>query len=226
MKSHSLIGTVLTIIIVVAFVWGLGYLIVKAIEAYGSSTILVKTTSLSTEVSTSTKPIEKIRSIFDSDKLTVMMGGDVMLDRSIRAYGERSGYDSLFDDSVVSLFKKADIVVANLEGPITSNPSKTLVNGKTTDSLTFTFSKNARKALTHAGIDIVSLANNHMDNFGFLGFLETQDWLKDASIAWFGNPWNSTSTKMNREHIGDNSPIVTIVSKNGIDVAFVGYHSF
>jgi poly-gamma-glutamate synthesis protein (capsule biosynthesis protein) len=57
--------------------------------------------------------------------------------------------------------------------------------------------------------------------------METQDWLQDAGIPWYGNPWNSTSTKMSREKLtNDKSPIATVVTKNGIKVAFVGYHSF
>ncbi len=169
----------------------------------------------------------KTQSSASPNELTIMVGGDVTFDRGIRAVGQRNGYDSLFDSSITSLFKKADIVAVNLEGPITSNPSKTLVNGKTTDSFTFTSATEGALALAQAGVTIVSLANNHTDNFGFSGFTETQKWLSEAGIQWFGNPWNSTSSKMSTVELVDgNSPIATLVHKNGFTVAFVGYHSF
>ncbi|OHA16760.1 MAG: hypothetical protein A2830_01545 [Candidatus Taylorbacteria bacterium RIFCSPHIGHO2_01_FULL_44_110] len=215
----------------VAFGWGSMYLITKGIEIMDQETILVKTIpqTAATLESSGQMPSAKItiESSSVSDNLTIMVGGDVMFDRGIRAIGERNSYDSLFDESIVSLFKKANIVAVNLEGPITSYPSKTLVNDKITDVLTFTFSPRTRLTLKDAGITIVNLANNHVDNLNFLGFMETQDWLEDAGILWFGNPWNSTSTKMSREKTSaTKSPIATVIEKNGVTVAFVGYHSF
>ncbi len=241
MKSHSPIKIIITTLIVVAFGWGSMYLVTKGIGAIGPSTILVKTTSqkavtleanvvnrnYQNDTAAPIIPVPKTQSSTSPNELTIMVGGDVTFDRGIRAVGQRNGYDSLFDSSVTSLFKKADIVAVNLEGPITSNPSKTLVNGKTTDSFTFTSATEGALALAHAGVTIVSLANNHTDNFGFSGFTETQKWLSEAGIQWFGNPWNSTSSKMSTvELVDSNSPIATLVHKNGFTVAFVGYHSF
>ncbi len=145
--------------------------------------------------------------------VTVLIGGDVMLDRSVRALGEKNSYESLFS-GVMSVFKTADIVAVNLEGPITSSSSRTLLpNGKTTKKLSFTFATTTAVALANVGIDLVSLANNHTDNFGSKGFLETKKWLTDAGVQYFGDPWNSSSTE-------------AIITKNGISVAFVGYHAF
>lgn len=136
-----------------------------------------------------------------------------MLDRGVRLVGQKYGYDSLFA-TITPLFKEADIAVVNLEGPITSNRSKTVMaNGRTNESLTFTFDTKVAEALAKAGITMVSLANNHTDNFGSAGLAETKNWLSKAGIQWFGDPWNSTSTE-------------AIILKNGIQVAFVGYHSF
>lgn len=80
-----------------------------------------------------------------------------MLDRGVRLIGEKYGYSSLFA-TATSLFKQADIVVANLEGPITSNKSKTVLpNGKTNSSFTFTFNPKSAKAIADSGIsNIVS----------------------------------------------------------------------
>ena len=67
--------------------------------------------------------------------------------------------------------------------------------------------------LAHAGIGIVSLANNHTDNFGASGFRETEALLDAGGIGHFGDPWNDAGTEKT-------------VTKNGISVAFVGYHAF
>ncbi len=145
--------------------------------------------------------------------LRIIMVGDIMFDRHIRAVGEAEGYDSLFA-STSPLFKQADIVVANLEGPVTSNQSKTLLlGGRIAHGLAFTFSTSTPAALVRAGVSLVSLANNHTDNFGRDGFTETEATLDTAGLSHFGDPWNDAGTEK-------------VISKNGITVAFVGYHAF
>lgn len=134
------------------------------------------------------------------------------MDRAVRNLGQKLGYDSLFAE-IKPLFDSADLVAVNLEGPITSNPSKTLVNGHTTNSLTFTFDPTSTKALSNAGIKLVSLANNHADNFGLAGIAETKKWLAKSNIVWFGDYRNASSSE-------------AVVTKNNISVAFVGYHAF
>ncbi len=147
------------------------------------------------------------------DTVSIIIGGDVMFDRAIRRIGERYGYDSLFTD-ITSLFKNTDIAMINLEGPITNNVSKTLLeNGRTSQELTFTFATTTANTLKDVGISVVSLANNHTANFGTEGFKETKKWLSNAGVKWFGDPWNGSSTDL-------------IIKKNNISVAFVGYHAF
>lgn len=234
MKDRNITNVILTITLVVIFGWSAGYIALKGIEMTKSDSNYARSDSQKavTLSATVVKPNElgensKPNIKTPSKKLTVIIGGDVMFDRDIRAIGERNGYNSLFDPSIVSLFKQADIVAVNLEGPITSNPSKTLVNGKTTESFTFTFDHESAFALKDIGVTIVSLANNHTDNFGFSGFAETQGSLSKAGVSWFGNPWNSTSSKMSIiDLIGSNSPVTTIIETKDFKVAFVGYHSF
>lgn len=160
-------------------------------------------------VTDSSKPTEKQ----SDDLLTVLIGGDIMLDRGVRLIGERYGYDSLFE-AAAPTFKAVDIFVANLEGPITGEPSKTLFeDGTTGDSFTFTFAPETASTLARAGITAVSLANNHSDNFGMKGIEETRKYLDEAGVKWFGTPWNATSSE-------------AVVCEKGACVALVGYHAF
>jgi poly-gamma-glutamate synthesis protein (capsule biosynthesis protein) len=162
----------------------------------------------------STNPTEITSNISSSSSLTIVIGGDAMFDRGVRRNAQKYGYDSLFSSSTSQLFKQADIVAVNLEGPITSSPSKTLLlNGSITKELSFTFNPKTADALANIGIDAVSLANNHTDNFGTAGLAETKKLLTKSNIQYFGDPRNASSTEI-------------IITKNGITVALVGYHGF
>ncbi|MBP6858668.1 MAG: CapA family protein [Candidatus Pacebacteria bacterium] len=223
MGTHSPIQTLFTALLVVAFGWGSGWIVLRGIEYFQPTTIAVETAGQQAAIIQ--KGSGALADNIEHSTIKIMIGGDIMFDRGIRAIGERNGYSSLFDDSVKELFKEADLVVANLEGPITDKPSKTLVNGKTTDSFTFTFPLAATEALKDAGITMVSLANNHTDNFGSDGYYSTQRYLRDAGIEWFGNPWNSTSTKLTLRSTPD-SAVSTFIERDGITIALVGYHAF
>ena len=136
-----------------------------------------------------------------------------MFDRYVRKLGEENGYLSLFKN-LSPLFHSADLSIVNLEGPITSSSSKTLLDsGQTTRSFSFTFATSTAQTIFKAGINIVSLANNHMDNFGEEGFKETEMWLDHSHVKYFGNPWNKAGTEL-------------VMTKNEIPIAFVGYHAF
>src|SRR5262245_41643103 len=67
----------------------------------------------------------------------ILFGGDMMFDRSIRTTIEQKGGDYIFS-CLDDVFHSNDLVVANLEGPITDNPSISQ-NSKMGDSNNFTF---------------------------------------------------------------------------------------
>jgi len=178
----------------------------------GSGSRIIGGSSASTQSSSSvipalTSPASRLNTA------SVLIGGDVMLDRTVRLIAERSGYDSLFA-TITPLLRNEDIVVANLEGPITSNSSLTLLpSGHTTPTLTFTADPAAAPALKNAGFTLVSLANNHTNDFGSAGLDNTKFYLKQSGVAWFGSPGNA----------GHNEAVVTV---KGIKIAFVGYEQF
>lgn len=114
--------------------------------------------------------------------------GDIMLDRYIRAMAETKGYDFIFA-STTPLWGDSDIVIGNLEGPITKHASKSrdTVTG-VPDNYVFTFAPESSEALSRAGIRVVSLANNHILNFGHEGLATTKAILRANGIDYFGNP--------------------------------------
>ena len=54
---------------------------------------------------------------------TIIFGGDMMFDRTIRKAMDENGEDYIFS-CIDDVLNGADLVVANLEGPITEYPSK------------------------------------------------------------------------------------------------------
>lgn len=130
--------------------------------------------------------------------------GDVMLARTI---GARIEHASPFA-GVASILRAADIAVANLEcaaaSPATGSPAK--------KAFTFKAPPASIPVLADAGIDVVSLANNHALDFGPDAFAETMRLLDASHVAYAGGGANEA-----RAH----AP--AIVTVNGVRVAFLGY---
>ncbi len=114
-----------------------------------------------------------------SPPATILFVGDVMPSRYVaakmRAYGDDYPFASTTD-----LLQSADLAFANLESPVT--PGLPVPN----NSMTFRSDPAALPALARAGIDIVSLANNHSPNYGEKGLIDTLLYLHDADIAAVG----------------------------------------
>ena len=131
---------------------------------------------------------------------TLAAGGDILLDRGVSADAKRSkrGADSLFDGGIAditgttccsqfgvprvaaryvsgggvnglmrSLFQNADLSIANLESP---TPKKWRQHNSGT---TFTGNPALLRVLKEAGIDFLSLANNHIGDGGVSRIPET-----------------------------------------------------
>ena len=118
----------------------------------------------------------------------IVFGGDMMFDRSIRTVAEKKGGDFIFS-CIDPILRGVDLVVANLEGPITDNPSISQ------DSLpgdgnnyTFTFPPSTALLLARHNIRLVSIGNNHIANFSLAGILQTKSYLDTAGVGYFGDP--------------------------------------
>ena len=141
---------------------------------------------------------------------TLVAGGDVMLDRSIyqRTVRQGKGADYLWDgglagitgrrcctaagyrmpvvrqlgqkDAVRDLFRDADLALVNLEGP-SIKAFRWHPHG-----LTFTFDPELLVGLRNAGVDVVTIGNNHIGNAGPGGVVETIRHLDELDIAHVG----------------------------------------
>lgn len=144
-------------------------------------------------------------------RATILFGGDMMFDRTIRTAMERNGDDYVFS-CIADILQSAELVVANLEGPITSGPSKSVGSSPGGDgNYTFTFPTSTAKLLARHNIRLVNIGNNHIMNFGREGLAETKRWLAEAGVAFFGNPDLQEDERVER------------VSMHGIPVSFVNW---
>jgi poly-gamma-glutamate capsule biosynthesis protein CapA/YwtB (metallophosphatase superfamily) len=124
----------------------------------------------------------------ESEPMKILFLGDMMFDRHIReAVGKYGGgdYNYIFESLKVKL-SGYDLVVGNLEGPITENESVS-VNTKIGEgkNFIFTFDPVVAKVLFDNNIKLVNLGNNHILNQGAKGIDQTKKYLDDAGVEYF-----------------------------------------
>lgn len=151
-------------------------------------------------------------SLKKNNQARIFFVGDMSFDRHIRNVAEKKGEDFLFS-CIGDFLKEADLVVGNLEGPITENRSisKDSVVGSL-ENFIFTFPTTTAKLLYKFNIKLVNLGNNHIDDFGKHGLISTKKYLDEAGVKYFGGAFG----------------IEPVVYKKiaGIDFVFISYNQF
>jgi len=143
--------------------------------------------------------------------VTVLFGGDVMFDRTIRTTVLEKGGDFIFS-CIDSTLRGSDLVVANLEGPITPHVSVSATSTPGDEfNYTFTFPPSTAALLAAHNIRVVNIGNNHIYNFGTDGVRSTIAALTDAHVGYFGDPLSAS---------------VAAGSFNGVPLAFINYNEF
>ena len=155
--------------------------------------------------------IEKAKNT--ENNVTILFLGDLMFDRYIRQIAAKKGDGYIFE-RVSGLLSSADLAVANLEGPITENASRSIgtVPGEK-GHLSFTFNSNLCRTLREKNIALVNLGNNHILNFGEKGLEETKKCLNDSGVEYFG-------------YINSNNNYPWIKNVLGIKIGFINYNQF
>ena len=144
--------------------------------------------------------------------LTMVAVGDIFFDRHIRQVGEREGGDFIFS-CVEDLFRSADLVIGNLEGPVTAQPSVSVGTPiGSPQNYQFTFPTTTAALLAKYNVQVVNLGNNHIGNFGIAGIASTHTFLSTAGIGYFGG-------------LDGNEPVFR-TEMNGIKLSFVSYNQF
>lgn len=137
--------------------------------------------------------------------VTLTFAGDIMLDRGVRNSVNKhfnGDYSQLFNN--LDILKQSDITFVNLEGPV-SDKGKDRHN-----KYSFRMSPEVLPAIYNAGIDIVSIANNHIGDWGVEAFKDTVRRLKENNILFTGGNLND-----------DEAFKPTVIEKNGIKIGYL-----
>ncbi|MGZ3240659.1 MAG: CapA family protein, partial [Burkholderiaceae bacterium] len=118
--------------------------------------------------------------------ICLMLGGDVMLGRNVGKTILRNGAGYPLGP-IANLLWQGDLTLANLECAITS--CKDIWTGEP-KAFYFGAPVQAAQSLADAGIDLVSLANNHALDFGIEGLLETLHLLRVHRVRYVGAGMN------------------------------------
>ncbi len=169
--------------------------------------------------------------------IKIVFGGDVMFDRNIRLaaveralknYPEASSasdlqeinYDFVFGLKLQELLSAQDLVVVNLEGPITDNPSLSAnTEPGSNNNYFFTFDPAVLDVLRKNNMWLVGLGNNHILNFELEGLEATDSYLQEAGIEWFG--WVGAVNSYD-----DWNRVSSIWEKDGFKLGVINYNQF
>jgi len=144
---------------------------------------------------------------FTEGAKTILLVGDIMLDRSVEDLIEQNSIYYPFQ-KISHFLRGIDIVFGNLEGPAVSNPPEFPAN-----SLKFAFNPEVIKGASWSNFNLFSLANNHTPDMGKEGLEETKKWLRKHGIAFVGDPLSGSSDNLNSSFFRDN---ITFLAFNQI----------
>lgn len=145
---------------------------------------------------------------FDNKNLVkINFLGDVILSRYVGVQMSRYGYDYPWL-KVREETAKADITFANLEAPLSD------LYASPPAGMNFISSTKNSKHLKAAGIDIVSVANNHSANFGYNVFKDSLNNLKNSEIGVCGGGLNEAEARK-----------VKIIEVSGLKFGFLCHSS-
>jgi len=119
------------------------------------------------------------------DVCTIIFGGDIAPIEQIekRILNEEL---CLFDKKISQIIRESDFFIANLELPLTNNTQKRLKTG-----MNLKCDPKISNKLSQAGINVLSLANNHIFDYGEKGVQDTLNTLSNQKIKYYGIGENS-----------------------------------
>lgn len=158
----------------------------KAGQNLGSSTES-ESLSESTESTESTETTEIVEEVIDLHPydFTLCFAGDISLDESAvttrQLNASANGIYGCISPELIEIMQQAELMCLNNEFTYSTNGSP--MSGK---AYTFRAHPDLVSVLQEMGVDIVTLANNHVYDYGKQAFLDTLTTLENADIDYFG----------------------------------------
>ena len=152
------------------------------------------------------KDLEEQLSALGEPPPSVIVAGDIMLGGRAKKAVAEFGPDYPFD-GVLPLLRRAPIVLGNLEGPFAEKARKQQRN------FSYRVEVSLASSLSRAGINVVTLANNHLMDCGRSGVLETLDVLSHAKVFALGAGTNERAA---------HAPVIR--QAGGIRIGLLGYY--
>ncbi len=135
--------------------------------------------------------------------VTLMAAGDVMFNREVAATSKRKGDCHYPFLKTADLLNRSDLTFVNLECPVSDQGRQINI---------FRAEPRFLESLLYAGIDLVSLANNHIMDYGTVAMVDTMKRLKEKGIQYIGAGMDI--------HEARKGCILTI---SGVKIAFLAY---
>lgn len=143
----------------------------------------------------------------ESQEVKIIFLGDMMFDRYIRQVAMKRGNGFIFE-KIGEELKKVDLVVGNLEGPMTSRDSVSIGTSQgEPKNYIFTFDPSWARTLYENNIRLVNLGNNHMLNQKPEGVDETKKFLDGVGVEYFGDIAGKNSNGMYVDMYVDPAPV-------------------
>ncbi|PSQ77036.1 MAG: capsular biosynthesis protein [Bacteroidetes bacterium QH_8_67_23] len=135
--------------------------------------------------------------------LRIRAAGDVMLGTDFPSQ-KHLPPDSAANilSAVAPLLQNADLTFVNLEGPIADRTTSTGKCDPGENCYAFRTPPRYARFLSGAGVDVVSLANNHAADFGREGQRQTIRTLEEHGIAWSGPPGTTATLEAGGRRVG------------------------
>ena len=136
---------------------------------------------------------EYISNVLDSEPIRIAVSGDVMFGRYVGYEYHPLQIKNPFNQ-VQDVFRGSDLSIVNLETPLyDGHPTwwKKYPLPESDYQRTLVAPTSRVNELTNAGINLVSLANNHSDDAGYEGFESTRSTLDTVGIMHAGTNTNA-----------------------------------
>ena len=142
----------------------------------------------------------------DTNAITLLFAGDIMLDRGVEFYITQHNDWKLPFLRIADTLQKADLTFGNLESVISDK-------GENQGSIySFRADPKSLEGLVFAGFDVLSVANNHSLDYGIEAFLDSLQYLKKANITPAGGGSNREDAR---------APVIKEIQ--GTKIGFLGY---